>query len=117
MIAVELTQVVRQRTWSGFMEKLSSESAIPGLFSKVPDPNNDLDEDAVHYWLQFADFYQWPHIIYYSSIDDLINKMMTVDLKVISERMAKYNEKVRKYIKDMWSKVLLKVLEGAPVTS
>jgi hypothetical protein len=98
------------------MEKQSSKSAIAGVYSKIPDPNNDLDEDAVHYWLQFADFYQWPHIIYFESVDDLVNKMLTVDLAEISRRMAKYNERVRQLIKDVWSKVLLKITEGVPLT-
>ena len=109
-------QVIRQRTWSGFMEKQSSQSAIAGVKTGVPDPNSDLDEDAVFYWLQFSDFYQWPHIIYYESVEDLVNKMLTVDLAEISRRMAKYNYRVGQLIKDTWSKVLLKITEGVPLT-
>jgi len=108
--------VIRQRTWSGFMEKQSSRSAIAGVYTQVPDPNNDLDEDAINYWLQFADFYQWPHIIYFESVEDLVNKMQTVDLTEISRRMAKYNDRVRQKIKDTWSQVLLKITEGVPIT-
>ena len=26
------------------------------------DPNNELDKEAVRYWLAKADFYQWPHV-------------------------------------------------------
>ena len=98
------------------MMKQSSASAISGVYTKVPDPNNDLDEDAVHYWLKFADFYQWPHIIYFESVDDLVEKMLTVDLTEISRRMAQYNAKLRETIKTRWSKVLLKVTEGRPIT-
>ena len=102
-------QVVRQRTWKGYMMKQSFKSAILGLYPKVPDPNNDMDEDAVRYWLKFADFYQWPHIIYFDSVDDLVEKMMTVDLNEISRRMAVFNNKTRLSIKDSWSQVLLKI--------
>lgn len=110
-------QVVRQRTWNGYMMRQSSKSGIPGLFSKVPDPNNDMDEDAVHYWLNFADFYQWPHVIYFDSVDDLVDKMMTVDLDEISRRMRQFNDQVRHSIKATWSKVLLKLTEGRPISN
>lgn len=108
-------QVVRQRTWNGFMMRPSSKSGISGLFSKVPDPNDDLDEDAIRFWLNFSDFYQWPHVITFSSMDDLVNKMVTVDLYEISRRMKQYNEKIRLSIKSTWSKVLLKLTEGIPI--
>ncbi|ELU12342.1 hypothetical protein CAPTEDRAFT_189487 [Capitella teleta] len=108
-------QVVRQRTWSGYMRKKTSQSAIPGVVPNVPDPNNDLDEDAVRYWLKFADYYQWPNIIYYRSIEDLVNKMLHIDLDVISQRMKVHNEKVTHEVKDIWSAMLLKVTEGKPM--
>ena len=36
-------------------------------------PNIDMLEDAEaeSYWLQFADFYEWPHIQYFDSYDNL----------------------------------------------
>ena len=108
-IAEEMLQVVRQRTWSGYSMKPASQSAITGVYSKVPDPNNDLDEDAVHYWLLFSDFYQWPHIIHFASVEDLADKMLTVDLNEISRRMARHNQQVRQQIKDTWSSILLNI--------
>ncbi|ESO06885.1 hypothetical protein HELRODRAFT_170916 [Helobdella robusta] len=102
-------QVVRQRTWSGYMLERSNSSNIKGIFSNVPDPNDDFDEDAIRYWLQFADFYQWPHLIYFDSIDDLVNKMLNVDLNEISKRMKVYNNKVKAYIKKAWSDVLINI--------
>ena len=108
--------VVHQRTWMGFMQKRESASHIKGLIPNVPDPNNDIDEDAAKYWLKFADFYQWPHVIYYDSVEDLVNKMLTVDLHEISRRMMEYNKKLENDIKGIWSKVLLKVTEGKPMT-
>jgi len=102
-------QVVRQRTWSGYAMKPAAQSAIAGVYSKVPDPNNDLDEDAVRYWLLFADYYQWPHVIHFESMEDLVDKMLTVDLAEISRRMARHNHQVRQHIKDMWSSILLNI--------
>lgn len=104
--------VVRQRTWMGYMSRKEATSHIRGVIPNIPDPNNDLDEDAVKYWLKFSDFYQWPHIIYFESVDDLVQKMVTIDLKEISRRMMEYNNQVKAKIKDLWSRILLKVTEG-----
>ena len=108
-------QVVRQRTWAGYMMKRLSASPIGGVEDSWPDPNNDIDEDAIRYWLKFADFYQWPHIIYFDSVDDLVNKMLTVNLNNVSSSMKNYNAVVRQDIKNTWSKVLLKITEGKPI--
>ena len=108
-------QVIHQRTWASYMSKRQEASDVPGVIENVPDPNNDLDEDAVKFWLQFADYYQWPHIIYFDSIEDLVDKMLTIDLKEISRRMEEHNKKVRQEIKDIWSKVLLKITEGVSI--
>jgi len=89
--------------------KPASQSAVSGVYSKVPDPNNDLDEDAIRYWLRFADFYQWPHIIHFGSIEDLVDRMLTVDLTEISRRMSHHNQQVRRQIKDIWSSILLNI--------
>jgi len=35
------------------------------------DPNDACDASAVAAWLQFADWYQWPHIGYFNTPDEL----------------------------------------------
>ena len=105
--------VVRQRTWAAYREQRSSRSVLRGVVgSDVPDPNDDVDEAAVRHWLRYADFYQWPHIIYYESVEDLVDKMVTVDLDEISRRMREYNKRMRDEIKKIWSNILVKVSTG-----
>lgn len=87
-------------------------SAITGLLPNVPDPNVDVDHEAVYYWLGFADFYQWPHLIYFSSMDELVQKMARTNLTEVSEQMRLHNQKVRQEIKNTWSDVLLKITSG-----
>ena len=102
----------------GYLGHRDGKSAITGVLDpglNVPDPNNDLDEDAVKYWLKFADFYQWEHVIYFDSVEDLVHKMLTVDLNEISNRMKEYNAQVRHDIKEIWSRVLLKVTQGQQI--
>ena len=102
-------QVVRQRTWAGYLMRRSSASSLPGVI-QAPDPNNDVDQDAIKFWLKYADFYQWPHITYYDSVEDLVTKLATTDLKAVSDRMKEHNAEVRQEIKNVWSKMLLKTV-------
>ncbi len=102
-------QVVRQRTWAAYMLKKARKSNIKGV-RNWPDPNNDEDEDAIRHWLQFADFYQWPHFVYYNSIDDLVDKLIHTNLTQVSHNMKQYNKQARQHIQDSWSQILLKVL-------
>ncbi len=46
--------------------------------------------------VQFADFYQWSHITYYNSTDDLAIKLTTTNLIQVSENMKVYNENFKK---------------------
>ena len=103
-------QFIRQRTWDGYREKKSTGSTIKGVDKNMPDPNNDIDESAIRYWLQFADFYQWPHLVYYDSIEDLVDKLSSVNLTALSARMNDYNTLVKKYVRKQWSDILVKTL-------
>ncbi len=55
----------------------------------VYSPNVDMadDPEAEMYWLQFADFYDWPHITYFDSYDHLRTLMLEADFKAIHEAM------------------------------
>lgn len=41
------------------------------------DPNDACTPEAASAWLQFADFYQWPHLEYYDTPEELV---VTVDI-------------------------------------
>ena len=103
-------QFVRQRTWDGYREKKSTGSSILGVQTNVPDPNNEVDEKSIRHWIKFADYYQWPHLVYYDSIDDLVDKMAMVNLTALSLRMNEYNLQAKQHIKDQWSKIMIKIL-------
>jgi hypothetical protein len=62
-----------ERTWDDVFKKPGRSSAIPADPSvTVPyDPNNEFDEEAIKYWISFADFYVWPHIETFDSWDEL----------------------------------------------
>jgi hypothetical protein len=102
--------VVSERTWDGVGENRKNTSRIPGVFgSDIPDPNNEFDRDAIRYWLKFSDFYQWPHITYYNSTEDLAIKLTTTNLVQVSENMKVYSETVKKNLHEQWRQIIERI--------
>ncbi|CAF4573824.1 unnamed protein product [Rotaria magnacalcarata] len=99
--------VVAEKTWEQVLnERRSKSSRINGVLTDVPDPNNDYDRSAIRYWLNFSDFYQWPHITYYESTDDLIAKLISTDFRMISKQMKEYNRQVGESVVNKWKEIL-----------
>ncbi len=69
----------------------------------------EFDRNAIRYWLQFSDFYQWPHITYFNSIDDLAIKLITTNLPEVSRNMKKYNANVKKTLHEQWRQILERI--------
>jgi hypothetical protein len=68
-------------------------------------PNDDSDE-PYKYWLQYADYFQWPHVTIFESLKDLIQKLKTMNLKDISDKMKRYNKVREANLLDNWCRVL-----------
>jgi len=103
-------RVVSERTWDGVGNNRKNASTIPGVLGPdIPDPNNEFDRVAIRYWLNFSDFYQWPHITYYNSTDDLAMKLTTTNLVEVSENMKIYNENLKKSLHDQWRQIFERI--------
>jgi hypothetical protein len=99
--------VVSERTWDQTLYGIRPNgSHIKGVLTNVPDPNNDQDRQAIRYWLNFSDFYQWPYITYYESTDDLIQKLSSTDFRMISKKMKKYNKRAGASLLNKWNEIL-----------
>ncbi|CAF1454724.1 unnamed protein product [Adineta steineri] len=99
--------VVEERTWDRVFQQPKNSSIISGVLnSNIPDPNNEFDRNAIRYWLQFSDFYQWPHIIYYNSMDDLVKKLINTNLDQVSQNMKTYNKNLIKTVLKQWHDIL-----------
>jgi hypothetical protein len=99
--------VVNEKTWDQTIRgHIPSGSTIDGVLKNVPDPNNDRNRTAIRYWLKFSDFYQWPHIIYYNSTDDLVQKLDSTDFRMISLKMKEYNKQFGKDLLTKWKQIL-----------
>lgn len=89
--------VVNEKTWDQTLTGvIPGASTIQGVLPNIPNPNNDRDRVSIRYWLNFSDFYQWPHVIYYDSTDDLIQKLDSTDFRMISKQMNEYNQQFSK---------------------
>lgn len=107
--------VVNEKTWHQALYGVKPKgSPIQGVLTNVPDPNNDLDRKAIRHWLNFSDFYQWPHITYYESTDDLLEKLASTDFQLISDKMKKYNKQLRRNILRTWKQILNNIKQYSP---
>ena len=81
------------------------------------DPNDVSNSSVLRHWLQFADFYQWPEIILFDSWEDLISKIDSTDLSVVSEKMGLYRKQQIERVTNTWSDIfkVLKTAKEAPV--
>jgi hypothetical protein len=76
---------------------------------------NDNSDPAYKYWLSFADYFIWPYVIVFNSPEDMIQKLKTVDLKLISEKMKIYNKIRETSLLDNWCKILKSVESNQPI--
>jgi len=102
---------MNERTWDGVHGGRPKKSTIRAHESQasVPDPNNERDKNAIRYWIKFADFYQMPHITYFDSLNDLVDKLSRMTpalLQQISAGMKKYNDMKLEELIGKWSKIL-----------
>jgi hypothetical protein len=88
-------------------------SPSKGSVSLGYNPNNDLSEYDLTYWLQFSDFYKWP-TIRFDSISDLFDKLEKTDFKKQSQIMEEYNENLRIEVNATWNKVIDHLFDDKP---
>jgi len=110
--------VISERTWARVRGRGSIEqSDIPKHvdYNRTNfDPNNDVDEESLFWWLKLSDFYTKPHIIHFSSWDDLIDKLQTTDLNAVSKRMVDENERFSLALKKQWRWILRRIFANRP---
>eukprot|EP01114_Cavostelium_apophysatum_P008554 TRINITY_DN2110_c0_g2_i1.p1 TRINITY_DN2110_c0_g2~~TRINITY_DN2110_c0_g2_i1.p1 ORF type:complete len:510 (+),score=56.35 TRINITY_DN2110_c0_g2_i1:26-1555(+) len=77
------------------------------------DPESILtDRAALEYWLQYAWYYQWPHIQYYESWEELMvlcDGLTEEKLYDISAKMKETWQRKKTETRERWSKVLVRL--------
>ena len=77
-----------------------------------PNLNAPDDTEAEMYWLQFSDFFRFPHITYFDDAADLQRKLEKADFDKIHQLMVQENEHRKKNLVDAWCRAT-KVMETA----
>ena len=116
----EKLDVMNERTWEQIrMGRRPSGSPITGLKKRQHgghDPNNDTDREAFLHWIQYGDFYQWPHIIHFNSWKDLRRKLEETDFEVVSDEMLGFVKRAIDKTSAEWTKILDQTDNYAPDT-
>ena len=108
--------ILAKEQWCGLAKgTLKDSEMIPHPNSIHPYSPNAVDEESEFYWLQLADFMQWPHITYFDDFKDLEEKLLTADFDKIHRLMVKENERKRKVLENNWCKVFKKITKGRRV--
>ena len=90
--------------YCGHTFNISFHPAHSNLSEHPYNPNDDGDE-AYSYWLQYADYFDWPHVTVFESWQDLIDKLNRVNLNEISQNMKKFNLVKETDLLDNWCKI------------
>ena len=77
----------------------------PSNQSQHPFSPNDDSDEAYKYWLEFADYFDWPFVTVFESWQDLIDKLNQVNLYEISQNMKKFNLVKETDLLDNWCRL------------
>lgn len=105
--------MVSERTWDMVLQGIVPKGSIIGKHPDADeafDPNDDTNPAAVEYWLRFADFYTFPHIITFESWDELAEKLTTIDLNEVSRLMLKESVDLEARLVAQWRDVFSQVI-------
>ena len=74
-------------------------------------PNVDImdDVEAENYWLQFSDFYDWPHIQYFDNYKHLKQLLLHTNFTLIHELMKQEVAIRKKMVKEQWCDIINRV--------
>lgn len=92
-------------------EDLIRKTTKAAVNNTIPNPNLDhTHPEAAKYWLQFCDFYVFPHITLFDNWTHLMELINEVNLTEIEIAMEQENKKQRVEILQSWDKVFAKLL-------
>ena len=106
-------KVVSEISWNCVYGRCQDTSQVEGHPNSThgnKDPNNV--NNNFRYWIQFADFYQFPHITLFDDWKDLLEKLNVADLNGIRYNMMEYNNQQKKVLKREWNEILDKAFRG-----
>jgi len=81
------------------------------MSTHVYSPNIDFLEDAEseQYWIQFSDFYDWPHIQHFDSYDHLKHLLLNSDFQKIHKNMQSEIILREKQVTSEWCQIINRI--------
>ena len=75
-------------------------------------PNVEMvdDPESEMYWMQFADFYDWPHIQHFDTYDHLAELLSKVDLNAIHQKMKQEVALKKLRVSKSWCDISSKIV-------
>ena len=70
------------------------------------------DAEAESYWLQLADFYEWPHINYFDSYDDLKDVLLSARFESIHFAMKQELVIRKDIVMNQWCNIVQKIYDA-----
>merc|ERR1712087_792946 len=80
----------------GWMGPRSPSLSVAQGAWRFPFAPHDLSADKsgsekVLFWLQFADFYRFPHVVFFEGAVGLLRDVLTSDINAVSKQMRRYH--------------------------
>ena len=64
------------------------------------------DAESEMYWMQFSDFYDWPHVQYFDDYKHLKQLLMNTNLTLMQTSMRKELALRKKHITRKWCEII-----------
>lgn len=105
-------KVVSEISWNCVYGRCQDKSQISGHSDSPHGDKDPNDLKNFRYYVQYADFYQWPHIILFDDWHDLFEKLATTDLHDIHQKMMTFNAQQKQLLQREWLDILNRAFYG-----
>ncbi|KAK2143269.1 hypothetical protein LSH36_858g00022 [Paralvinella palmiformis] len=85
----------------------------------LPDPNDDVNQWAIGFWLTYCDYFSWPGVRYFNSVEDLASKLNSTtgdDLYYANQKARMFNVEEQANVYHFW-RLAVDRLKAAKVKS
>lgn len=91
------SNILNELTWNRVYGRPGPSPLPPApAYASWPDPNDDHNIESLRFWLAKSDFYTFPYVTTFSSMDDLVHKVNVVEQQgmwdSISQKMRQFNK-------------------------
>jgi hypothetical protein len=100
---------VSERTWDTVLYGAPASASVLPRHADADepfDPNDEPSREAVAWWLQWADYYVFPHVLLFDSWEHLAELLRGADLPAVSRAMLAHAGALEAQLAQEWGSVL-----------